>query len=99
MINNVILQNLDEVIIKAQIAKEYTGKSIIYLNNDNLSALEAIKYKLTAIKPKNPISDYEDYMTFIDWCPDCGENINSNQSFCSNCGQSLDWSDVAIDWK
>lgn len=51
---------------------------------------------------KNPIPiDYEKYIGVIDnarflrgayWCPNCKRVIKSD-SFCSDCGQKLDWSD------
>ena len=56
--------------------------------------------KQTAKKP-TPI-DYEKYMNVIDnaeflrgayWCPNCNHVVKSG-SFCSDCGQKLDWSDV-----
>lgn len=52
--------------------------------------------------PKNPTPiDYEKYIDVIDnarflrgayWCPNCKCVVKSG-SFCSDCGQKLDWSD------
>lgn len=52
--------------------------------------------------PKKPTPiDYEKYIDVIDnarflrgayWCPDCNRAVKSG-SFCSDCGQKLDWSD------
>ena len=51
---------------------------------------------------KNPIPiDYEKYIGVIDnarflrgayWCPNC-KHVVKTGSFCSDCGQKLDWSD------
>lgn len=59
----------------------------------------AANEKQTAKKP-TPI-DYEKYMNVIDnakflrgayWCPNCKHVVKSG-TFCSDCGQKLDWSD------
>lgn len=51
-------------------------------------------------KKSTPI-DYEKYIDVIDnarflrgayWCPNCKRVVRSG-SFCSDCGQKLDWSD------
>lgn len=52
--------------------------------------------------PKNPTPiDYEKYIDVIDnarflrgayWCPNC-QHVVKTGSFCSDCGQKLDWSD------
>ena len=56
--------------------------------------------KQTARKP-TPI-DYEKYINVIDnakflrgayWCPNCNHVVKSG-TFCNDCGQKLDWSDV-----
>lgn len=49
--------------------------------------------------PKKPIKTNEDYEAtsgrwIIDWeCPSCG-NPYADDSYCSCCGQALDWSDT-----
>lgn len=53
--------------------------------------------------PKKPTPiDYEKYIDVIDnakflkgafWCPNCKHVVKSG-SFCKDCGQKLDWSDV-----
>ena len=61
-------------------------------------AIQALE-KQTPKKP-TPI-DYEKYIGVIDnarflrgayWCPNCKRVVKSG-SFCSDCGQKLDWSD------
>lgn len=59
-------------------------------------AIQALKKQI----PKKPTPiDYEKYIDVIDnarflrgayWCPNCKHVVKSN-SFCSNCGQALDW--------
>lgn len=62
-------------------------------------AIQALE-KQTSKKP-TPI-DYEKYIDVIDnarflrgayWCPNCKRVVKSG-SFCSDCGQKLDWSDA-----
>lgn len=67
------------------------------------NVLEAIRLAISAIEkqiPKKPMPiDYEKYIDVIDnarflrvayWCPNCKHVVKSG-SFCSNCGQKLDW--------
>lgn len=67
------------------------------------NVLEAIRLAISAIEkqiPKKPTPiDYEKYIDVIDnakflrgayWCPNC-EHVVKNGSFCSDCGQALDW--------
>ena len=61
-------------------------------------AIQALEKKI----PKKPTPiDYEKYIDVIDnarflrgayWCPNCKCVVKSG-SFCSDCGQKLDWSD------
>ena len=61
-------------------------------------AISAIEKQI----PKKPTPiDYEKYIDVIDnarflrgayWCPNCKRVVRSG-SFCSDCGQKLDWSD------
>lgn len=61
-------------------------------------AIQALEKQI----PKKPTPiDYEKYINVIDnarllrgayWCPNCKHVVKSG-SFCSNCGQKLDWSD------
>lgn len=66
---------------------------------------EALDVAIQALEkqiPKKPTSiDYEKYVDVIGnagflrgayWCPNCNYVVKSG-SFCSNCGQKLDWSD------
>ena len=66
---------------------------------------EALDVAIQALEkqiPKKPTPiDYEKYIDVIDnaiflrgayWCPNCKHVIKSG-SFCSDCGQKLDWSD------
>lgn len=61
-------------------------------------AIQALEKQIQ--KKPTPI-DYEKYIDVIDnaiflrgayWCPNCKHVIKSG-SFCSDCGQKLDWSD------
>ena len=67
------------------------------------NVLEAIRFAISAIEkqiPKKPTPiDYEKYIDVIDnarflrgayWCPNCKHVVKSG-SFCSDCGQKLDW--------
>ena len=67
------------------------------------NVLEAIRLAISAIEkqiPKKPTPiDYEKYIDVIDnakflrgayWCPNC-KHVVKNGSFCSDCGQALDW--------
>ena len=61
-------------------------------------AIQALEKQI----PKKPTPiDYEKYIDVIDnarflrgayWCPNCKRVVKSG-SFCSDCGQKLDWSD------
>ena len=61
--------------------------------------MELVKAALEKQIPKKPIKINEDYEVaigrwIIDWeCPNCG-NPYADDSFCSCCGQALDWSDT-----
>lgn len=72
-----------------------------FLDSDyeaNHMAIKALKKQI----PKKPTPiDYEKYIDVIDnarflrgayWCPNCKRVVKSG-SFCSDCGQKLDWSD------
>ena len=61
-------------------------------------AIKALEKQIP--KKPNPI-DYEKYIDVINnarflrgayWCPNCKHVVKSG-SFCSDCGQKLDWSD------
>lgn len=67
---------------------------------------EALDVAIKALEkqiPRQPIPiDYEKYIDVIDnarflrgayWCPNCKHVVKSG-SFCKDCGQKLDWSDV-----
>ena len=69
------------------------------------NVLEAIRFAISALEkqiPKKPTHiDYEKYIDVIDnarflrgayWCPNCKRVVKSG-SFCSDCGQKLDWGD------
>lgn len=69
------------------------------------NVLEAIRFAISALEkqiPKKPTPiDYEKYIDVIDnarflrgayWCPNCKRVVKSG-SFCSDCGQKLDWGD------
>ena len=69
------------------------------------NVLEAIRFAISAIEkqiPKKPTPiDYEKYIDVIDnarflrgayWCPNC-KHVVKTGSFCSDCGQKLDWRD------
>ena len=71
------------------------AKRVVEARNVAIKALE----KQIPKKP-TPI-DYEKYIDVIDnarflrgayWCPNCKHVVKSG-SFCSDCGQKLDWSD------
>ena len=66
---------------------------------------EAAKIAMQALEkqiPKKPTPiDYEKYIDVINnakslrgayWCPNCKHVVKSG-SFCSDCGQKIDWSD------
>lgn len=66
---------------------------------------EALALAIRALEkqiPKKPTPiDYEKYINVIDnarflrgayWCPNC-KHVVKTGSFCSDCGQKLDWSD------
>ena len=78
----------------------------IQLENKALpDGIEAIQIAIQALEkqiPKKPTPiDYEKYIDVINnarflrgayWCPNCKHVVKSG-SFCSDCGQKLDWSD------
>lgn len=78
------------------------GLNEAFVNADELS--EALQMAMQALekqiaKKPTPI-DYKKYIDVIDnaivlrgayWCPNCKRVVKSG-SFCSNCGQKLDWS-------
>lgn len=80
------------------------GLNEAFVNADELS--EALQMAMEALEkqiPKKPTPiDYEKYIDVINnakslrgayWCPNCKRVVKSG-SFCSNCGQKLDWSDT-----
>ena len=64
-----------------------------------LQAMKSCKEALEKQIPKKPIKTNEDFEAtsgrwIIDWeCPVCG-NPYADDSYCSCCGQALDWSDT-----
>lgn len=69
------------------------------------NVLEAIRFAISAIEkqiPKKPTPiDYEKYMDTVKnalflkgsyWCPNCNHVVKCG-TYCSDCGQKLDWSD------
>ena len=77
-------------------------KPHIMPNEENIGLVNAAIQALEKQIPKKPTSiDYEKYIDVINnakslrgayWCPNCKRVVKSG-SFCSNCGQKLDWSD------
>lgn len=69
---------------------------------DYLEEIEIATKSLEKQIPKKPTPiDYKKYMDVIDnarflrgayWCPNCKHVVKSG-SYCSDCGQALDWSD------
>lgn len=67
-----------------------------------IGTLEECRTAIEKQIPKKPTHiDYEKYIDVIDnakflrgayWCPNCKRVVRSG-SFCSDCGQKLDWSD------
>lgn len=77
-------------------------KPHIMPNEENIGLVNAAIQALEKQTPKKPTPiDYEKYIDVIDnaivlrgayWCPNCKRVVKSG-SFCSNCGQKLDWSE------
>ena len=77
--------------IKENILPCVGGKSLVF-------AIQALEKQI----PKKPTPiDYKKYIGVINnaivlrgayWCPNCKHVVKSG-SFCSDCGQKLDWSD------
>ena len=88
-------ENEANIILKAEIVHHV--KYSIFAEALGL-AIHALEKQI----PKKPTSiDYEKYVDVIGnagflrgayWCPNCNYVVKSG-SFCSNCGQKLDWSD------
>lgn len=88
---NITPENMEEYM---KFEDECTSKGFTF--NSLLEARE----KQTAKKPT--LIDYKKYTNFVDnadflrdayWCPNC-ERVVRSGSFCDDCGQHLDWSDV-----
>lgn len=78
---------------------------LCYAQGNTREHIKSIEIAIQALEkqiPKKPTPiDYEKYIDVIDdaiflsgayWCPNCKRIIKSG-SFCSDCGQKLDWSD------
>ena len=76
-----------------------------YAQGNNGEQKEALKVAIQALKkqiPKKPTPiDYEKYMDTVKnalflkgsyWCPNCNHVVKCG-TYCSDCGQKLDWSD------
>lgn len=101
MTNQELLDNLIDIINKREEAIE-KGKPVVYLNQKNIKAIKYLKARLTPLKINGATSDFDDTMIYLSLCPHCGADINSNQEFCPECMQNLDWSEYVsdtIDWR
>ena len=86
---------VDEIVMFARPQSVDKAKGETFDMYDALAA-EDIDCKLT------PTSDFDDTMIYLSLCPHCGADINSNQEFCPECMQNLDWSEYVsdtIDWR
>ena len=76
-----------------------------YAQGNNGEQKEALKVAIQALEkqiPKKPTPiDYEKYMDTVKnalflkgsyWCPNCNHVVKCG-TYCSDCGQKLDWSD------
>lgn len=86
-------------------ATSFSNPQGIPLNTTKEELAEAMRIAIQALekqtsKKPTPI-DYEKYIDVIDnarflrgayWCPNCKRVVKSG-SFCSDCGQKLDWID------
>ena len=87
-------------------AKEIVRKEKAYMDSHARRAQsEAFQMAINALEkqiPKKPIAiDYEKYMDTVKnalflkgsyWCPNCNHVVKCG-TYCSDCGQKLDWSD------
>lgn len=51
---------------------------------------KAAAQKQIAQKPVEAMHDINDIKI---WCPKCNANVVKGESYCSQCGQALDWSE------
>ena len=78
---------------------------LCYAQGNTGEHIESVKVAIQALEkqmPKKPTPiDYKKYIDVINnaivlrgayWCPNCKHVVKSG-SFCSDCGQKLDWSD------
>lgn len=62
------------------------------LTSDDIEWLEKSKKALEKQIPKKPVLIVGDYDLPV--CPECKQMIDDTESYCSTCGQALDWSDA-----
>lgn len=72
--------------LQKRYTKEHNGRMCEKVN----LALEALEKQM----PKKPKDKFTVPYDILAWgiCPYCGEGVNSDMKFCSECGQALDWS-------
>lgn len=89
---NYNLDNLTDIINKYNTKKSNGEKTVIYLNQDNIEAILALREKLIAVEPQCICMNFDDFMIYDGRCPKCGGFVDSNQTYCPDCMQKLDWS-------
>ena len=72
-------------------------KNVVVFNKNYIeyqNSLEYIKELVDKATPKEPIFPGENYF-FLWKCPSCNQDFisDSANNYCSNCGQTLDWSE------
>lgn len=100
--DKLIKQLADVYSVALKAAKSIGCNEVKALCNVPLKNMELIVWALEKQIPKKPTPiDYEKYIDVIDnarflrgayWCPNCKRVVKSG-SFCSDCGQKLDWGD------
>lgn len=91
-----IVENLTEIVSKREAKVKHKEKPVIYLNEDNLKAIEAVRDKLIPITPDDVFLDFYDGTTFIGWCPICDTPVAQYDRICPKCYQRLDWTEGKV---
>lgn len=91
MKTEVIIDNLTEIVSKREDKVKNGYKPVIYLNKDNIKAIEFVKNRFT---PAEPVGCVVEQFSLVGWCPNCHSHVSDADNFCAFCSQSLDWREL-----
>lgn len=91
MKTEVIIDNLTEIVSKREDKVKNGYKPVIYLNEDNIKAIEFVRNRMIPVEPSG--CDIEQF-SLTGWCPNCHSPVTDADNFCSFCSQSLTWTEL-----